>query len=69
MENGYWSSPKIVLSVHLPSGTVLIPGKSGKRITVGLEDIIMALPDDSLAKRVQHALDEIDDTINDSITE
>lgn len=54
-KTGTCSTPKIVLLVDPNSRTITVPGKSGKRVNVLIEDVRLALPDDSFAKIVQNA--------------
>ena len=64
-KKGIWSRPKIVLSIDHEARSVVVPGKAGKRATVSIKDIRMALPEDSFAGTIQDALDKIDNVIED----
>lgn len=66
-KNGTWSSPKIVLTVDNDARNVTIPSKGRKRTTVAFEDIRLALPEDSLAKAIESAIDELNHSIDESI--
>lgn len=45
-----------------------IPGRAGKRSKVAVEDIRMALPEDSVEETIQLSLDKLDETIHDEIS-
>lgn len=64
-KRGTWSTPKIILSIDHDARSVTIPAKGGKMAIFALEDIILALPVDSLTQHVQDVLDAIDEVINE----
>lgn len=53
------SDPKIVLEVDSDACTVILPEKFEKLLTVALEDIRLALTDDSLEQVVHTSLDNV----------
>ena len=67
-KKGIWSTPKIVLSVDYESRTVTVPGRAGKRSTVAVKDIRMALTENSFEESIQLSLDKLDETIEDEIS-
>lgn len=67
-KKGKWSTPKLVLAVDSDARTVLVPAKNGKSATVAMEDIRLALPEESFASAVQNAIDAVDDAIENVIS-
>lgn len=63
-KRGQWSTPKVVLAVDKDARTITVPAKGGTRATVSSEDIRLALLPDSFAVAVQHAIDNVDETID-----
>lgn len=66
-KKGVWSTPKIVLAVDPESRTVTVPGKSGHKVTVAVEDIRLALPEESFAETIQISLDKLNESIEDEL--
>lgn len=54
-----WSTPKTMLAVDTDALSVTVPGTSGHRVNVAVEDIRLELPEESFATSVQMALDYI----------
>ena len=44
-----WSAPKVVLDYNKSTGTISVAGKNGRSMQAALEDVRVALPEDSLA--------------------
>lgn len=67
-KRGIWSPPKPVLSFDIASRTGNVPGTSGKKVRVAIEDVRPATCTDELASAVQDAIDETDRTLEDKLT-
>ena len=64
-KRGKWSAPKPILSVDFNARSVTVPGKTGKELTIALEDLRPALPEDSFAQALHTGIDELDDLLDD----
>lgn len=60
-----WSTPKIVLSIDHYARSIVVHGKAGKRFIVAIEYIRLTIPEDSFGSVIQHAIDNIDDSVDD----
>ena len=68
-KQGKWSTPKIVLQVDHAARSVVVPSKFGRRSTVAFEDIRLSLAEESLANDVQHAIDDLEKSIEEAVDE
>jgi len=66
-KRGKWSSPRPILTFDKPSGIVTVPGSNGKVIKAAIEDTRHAIYENSLAKTIQEAIDELSIAIEDSL--
>ena len=64
-KRGKWSAPKPILSVNFNSRSVTVPGKASKELTIALENLRPALPEDIFAHAVQTGIDELDELLAD----
>ena len=62
-KRGKWSLPKFVLKVDKKARKITVPGKAGRRMNIAVEDISLALPEDSFENAVQVAIDKVDEVI------
>lgn len=58
-KRGKWSSPRIVLSYNKNTGTVTVPGKNSRKIQATVEDLRLALPENSLSNTIKEGIDTI----------
>ena len=56
-----------MLLVDHDACTIFVPAKGAKRARVAVEDVRLALPDDSFDQLVQSAIYAVDDSIDDAI--
>ena len=66
-KRGKWSSPNPVLSYDRKSGTVILPGKNGRKINAAIEDILLAIRDNDLAIKYQESIEKLDMMLNNTI--
>lgn len=59
-KRGKWSAPKPVLDFDPTSGIVTLPGTSGKKIKAAVEDVRSAIQENTLAQKIQEAIDNVD---------
>lgn len=51
------------------SGTVFVPGQSGRRISVAVKDVRLAIVDDNLAVHISETNDRLEMVIDDEVEE
>ena len=68
-KRGNWSSPKVVLSIDKPSGTITVPGRKGRTVKAAVEDVRLAVTEDKFAQKVQESIDTLDRSIDECIDE
>ena len=56
-----------MFSYDRKSGTVILPGKDGRKINATIEDIRLAIMDNDLALKYEEAIDKLNMMLNDSI--
>ena len=59
---------KIFLQVDHNARSIVVPGKNGRRVIVAIEDVSLALKDDSLEQAVQASIDSLDASIDNYLT-
>lgn len=60
-----WSVPKPVISVDHAARSVTVPGSNNRPLSIALEDLRAAVPQESLASTVQLGIDKLDDLISE----
>lgn len=66
-KGGVWSTPKLLLEIDHDASSVSFTGRAGKRSTVPIEEIKLALQNNTFAETVQTAIDLLYDSIEDDI--
>ena len=66
-KRGKWSLPKVILEFDHYSGTVTVPGKNGKTVKAAIEDVRLALSENTFASAIQDGIDTLSRSINDTI--
>ena len=66
-KKGKWLSPRCVLSIDPRSGSLTVPGSSGRTITAAFEDVRAAMNTDSFATIVQESIDTLEREISDAL--
>ena len=67
-KRGKWSVPKPVILVDQAARSVTVPASNNRVLTIALENIRAAIPQDSLASTVQLGIDELDQVIDELLT-
>lgn len=68
-KRGKWTGPKPVISYDKISGTVTVPGTSGRVIKAAVEDVRQAITDNALATSIQEAIDDLTSNVDSTILE
>lgn len=66
-KRGKWSAAKPVLEFDAASGIVILPGTIGHKIKAAVEDVRSAITGDSLARKIQEAIDVVDVSLDTSV--
>lgn len=67
-KRGSWTAPSTVVNVDYHSGVVNIPGSNGKIVKAAFEDVRPVIDDDSFAKLLRDANDELYDNLHALLT-
>lgn len=68
-KRGKWAAAKPILSVNHDARSITVPGKSGHCITVAVEDVRPAIPQNSFAQHVQDGIDTLDELLHEKTSE